>query len=940
MGTKSKKKAKTRLDAYYRMAKDQGFRSRAAYKLIQLNKKYDFLARSKVVVDLCAAPGGWCQVAAQYMPVGSKIVGVDLVPIAPIRGVKTFVGDITDDKTRKTIKTWLKKEPVDCVIHDGAPNVGGVWAKDLFAQNALVLCAAKMACDLLKPGGWFVTKVFRSPDYQKLLWVMKQLFEKVEATKPLASRMESAEIFVTCAGYKAPKNLDARLFQTQYVFADVGEEKIMTPSGLLVMPRTNVPQGYDEFSTVLSRTATLSQYLDCEDPKEFLKKYHEIRFETDEERALHRSRWSKPELVILCQDLQQVSDGDKRRLLRWREQLQRERATRRLNESLTAPAAASADGAAKAKKPSADGSDDEGSDGEYSDVASDGGAVLDEDAAVGDDLDTMTKQLLEIRRAREKEQKRKQKKMVDRKLKKVRGLINYDPTESAHSPTEMAEGVSKRLGDDEVDDSTDDGSDGELEGNDADWSIADLANVPEKQVAKLFDKNFQEDDNNGLNVPLNAITDVLINPDDEMEVGSQDEFDVHDKLLEEGGEDGELDVDFHGNFIPNAKVAERVSFFDTPGVGSDEDEDEDAAPAAKQKQLTAEEKKQKRLDKNAEKLDEVGKQSKWQRRHLNVEQVLRETFPKASAAGKAGKRRGRTEEDLVEMGDGAASGAAKGASSRALTREALRQGRLHDESDGSSDDQDDDISSLEAALAESDDERGGSDDDGAKIVAGRGKQRGKMQVMVPDAAKLTAMEQVKAQRKQLKKDNKKNKAAAKKNKKDDTAFEEIPLAMTDPDVRARTLALATKMLDKRARKEILDGSVNRFMHNDDEDMPDWFIKDEQRNNKIYMPVTAAEIDAQRRRFQEMNLRPGKKVMEAMGRKRRKAQRMLRGLLDKGKTDPSVRNKVQGLSVRKLMRSKAVKGPGIQKKKEPLDNKRRGEKRREKQKAKRAGKGGR
>lgn len=109
MGVKSKKKAKTRLDAFYRLAKDQGYRARSAFKLIQLNRKYDFLAKARVLVDLCAAPGSWCQVASKYMAVGSKIVGVDLVPIAPIRGVKTFVGDITDDKTRKMIVTYLKK---------------------------------------------------------------------------------------------------------------------------------------------------------------------------------------------------------------------------------------------------------------------------------------------------------------------------------------------------------------------------------------------------------------------------------------------------------------------------------------------------------------------------------------------------------------------------------------------------------------------------------------------------------------------------------------------------------------------------------------------------------------------------------------------------------------------------------------------------------------
>lgn len=267
MGVKSKKKAKTRLDTYYRLAKDQGYRARSAFKLIQLNRKFDFLAKSKVLVDLGAAPGGWCQVAAKHMPVGSKIIGIDLNPIQPIRGVKTFVGDITDDKSRKMIVTWLKKEPVDIVIHDGAPNVGGVWSRDLFDQNSLVLAALKMAASMLKLGGWFVTKVFRSPDFQKLMWVMKQFFEKVEATKPLASRMESAEIFVVCAGYKAPKTIDPKMFSAAEVFAEVSEEKIVTASGAAVVPKSNVPMGYDtDFSTITHKVATLTDYLTCDDP--------------------------------------------------------------------------------------------------------------------------------------------------------------------------------------------------------------------------------------------------------------------------------------------------------------------------------------------------------------------------------------------------------------------------------------------------------------------------------------------------------------------------------------------------------------------------------------------------------------------------------------------------------------------------------------------------
>ncbi|CAN1157722.1 AdoMet-dependent rRNA methyltransferase spb1 [Linum perenne] len=157
-----KVKGKHRLDKWYQLAKEHGYRSRASWKLVQLNSKFDFLHSSRAVLDLCAAPGGWMQVAVDKVPVGSLVLGIDLVRIAPLRGAISIENDITKSECKSKIKKIMGNNGVkafDLVLHDGSPNVGGAWSQEATSQNALVIDAVKLATQFLAPKGNFVTKV-------------------------------------------------------------------------------------------------------------------------------------------------------------------------------------------------------------------------------------------------------------------------------------------------------------------------------------------------------------------------------------------------------------------------------------------------------------------------------------------------------------------------------------------------------------------------------------------------------------------------------------------------------------------------------------------------------------------------------------------------------------------------------------------------------------
>ncbi|XP_072602962.1 pre-rRNA 2'-O-ribose RNA methyltransferase FTSJ3 isoform X2 [Vulpes vulpes] len=317
MGKKGKV-GKSRRDKFYHLAKETGYRSRSAFKLIQLNRRFQFLQKARALLDLCAAPGGWLQVAAKFMPVSSLIVGVDLVPIKPLPNVVTLQEDITTERCRQALRKELKTWKVDVVLNDGAPNVGASWVHDAYSQAHLTLMALRLACDFLARGGCFITKVFRSRDYQPLLWIFQQLFHRVQATKPQASRHESAEIFVVCQGFLAPDKVDSKFFDPKFAFKEI-EVQAKTVTELVTKKKPKA-EGYAEGDLTLYHRASVTDFLRAANPVDFLSKASEISLD-DEELAQHPA--TTEDIRACCQDIKVLGRKELRSLLNWRTKLRR-----------------------------------------------------------------------------------------------------------------------------------------------------------------------------------------------------------------------------------------------------------------------------------------------------------------------------------------------------------------------------------------------------------------------------------------------------------------------------------------------------------------------------------------------------------------------------------------------------------------------------------------
>lgn len=189
-------------DPYVKLAQKEGYRARAAYKLMEIDDKDKLIKPGMTVVDLGSAPGSWSQVAVQRLKGQGKVIALDILDMQPIAGVTFIQGDFREESVLKVLEETINKSPVDLVIADMAPNISGVKDVDQAGAAYLTELALEFSKDWLKPNGNFLVKVFIGAGFEEILQNMRQMFDKVVTRKPKASRDRSSEVYLLGLGRK------------------------------------------------------------------------------------------------------------------------------------------------------------------------------------------------------------------------------------------------------------------------------------------------------------------------------------------------------------------------------------------------------------------------------------------------------------------------------------------------------------------------------------------------------------------------------------------------------------------------------------------------------------------------------------------------------------------------------------------------------------------
>jgi len=190
-------------DPFVKQAREEGYRARAAFKLLEIDDKDHIFKGVKRVVDLGAAPGSWCQVARRVLGPEARVIGLDLLEMDPVAGVDFIQGDFREDEVLAQLESLLDGEKVDLVLSDMAPNLSGIAPSDQARSVHLAELALAFAQDWLDPGGFLVVKVFQGAGFDDLLTEFRRSFTTVKVRKPAASRSESREVYLVGHGRRS-----------------------------------------------------------------------------------------------------------------------------------------------------------------------------------------------------------------------------------------------------------------------------------------------------------------------------------------------------------------------------------------------------------------------------------------------------------------------------------------------------------------------------------------------------------------------------------------------------------------------------------------------------------------------------------------------------------------------------------------------------------------
>jgi 23S rRNA (uridine2552-2'-O)-methyltransferase len=188
-------------DHYRKLSKEEGYRSRSAYKLIQLNESYHILKPGSTIVDVGCAPGGWLQVARKAVSHSGKVVGIDIQKVEQLEGVTILQGDIEDAQTINLIVETLNRK-ANTLLSDVSPKISGLWSVDHARQISLSKSSMRIATQILAKGGNAVLKIFEGELLKEFTEEAKDVFNRVHMTKPIASRQRSSELYMVCFGFR------------------------------------------------------------------------------------------------------------------------------------------------------------------------------------------------------------------------------------------------------------------------------------------------------------------------------------------------------------------------------------------------------------------------------------------------------------------------------------------------------------------------------------------------------------------------------------------------------------------------------------------------------------------------------------------------------------------------------------------------------------------